>query len=108
LTTPFVPHDVVGVWIEIEEGGDVRGFDELPGQQVVEFLLLAARNLLLAGGPWNSRWGGPEGREKGVAGEKGTSGKTEMLKTETLKGRMLGGRPRSGGTRGFWREIHWL
>jgi hypothetical protein len=36
LTTPFVPHDVVGVWIEIEEGGDVRGFDELPGQQVVE------------------------------------------------------------------------
>jgi hypothetical protein len=62
---------------------------------------VAARNLLLAGGPWNSRWGGPEGREKGVAGEKGTSGKTEMLKTETLKGRMLGGRPRSGGTRGF-------
>ena len=33
---------------------------------------------------------GPEGGEKGVAGEKGDSGKTEMLKTETLKGGMPG------------------
>ena len=44
----------------------------------------------------------------GVAGEKGVPGKTETLKTETRKGRMLGGRTRSGGMRGFWREIHWL
>ena len=25
-----------------------------------------ARNLLLTGGPWSSRWAGPEGGEKGV------------------------------------------
>jgi hypothetical protein len=32
---------------------------------------LAARKLLLEGGPWSSRWAGSEGGEKGVAGEKG-------------------------------------
>jgi hypothetical protein len=40
---------------------------------------------------------GPEGGEKGVAGEKGSLGKAEMLKTETLKGRMLRWTPGFGG-----------
>jgi hypothetical protein len=33
----------------------------------------------------------------GVAGEKGSLGKAEMLKTETPKGRMLRWTPESGG-----------
>jgi len=43
LASPFVPHHVVGVGIEIEEGGDVWGFDELPGQQAVELFMAKPR-----------------------------------------------------------------
>jgi hypothetical protein len=40
---PFVPQDMVGLGIEVEEGDNVRGFDELPGQQVVELLMAQPR-----------------------------------------------------------------
>jgi hypothetical protein len=36
------------------------------GAGIAFFIWLAARNLLLGGGPWSSRWAGSEGGEKGV------------------------------------------
>ncbi len=38
-----MPDDVVRVGFEIEDGGHLRGFDELTGKQVVELLMAQAR-----------------------------------------------------------------
>jgi hypothetical protein len=44
--------------------------------------------------------------EKGGCGEKGSLGKTEMLKAETLKGRMLRWSPGFGGIRRIFGDFH--
>jgi hypothetical protein len=47
-----------------------------------------------------------EGEKKGVAGEKGSLGRVEMLKTETLKRRIARLTPRTGGRVRFHCGFH--